>query len=234
MTLVEHLGELRRRLIICGAGFAAGAILTYVVYNPLLNFLIHPYCTTLPRHEKCTLFVTGPLEAFGVRLDVAAFGGLVIALPVILFHLWRFVTPGLRANEKKYAIPFVLATLLLFCGGATIAWITFPHALGFLHAAGGSSVQDIFSPQKYLTLLGALVLIFGLTFEFPVVLVGLELAGVITPAGLSKARRIAIVIIIVTAGVITPTSDPFSMLALAVPMLVFYELSIIVGKLLHK
>jgi sec-independent protein translocase protein TatC len=123
---------------------------------------------------------------------------------------------------------------LLFCGGGAVAWVTFPHALGFLHAAGGGNITDIFSPNNYLTLLGALVLIFGLTFEFPVVLVALEVAGAVTPAALSKFRRIAIVIIIVTAGVITPTSDPFSMLALALPMLVFYELSIIIGKLLHK
>jgi len=232
MSLVEHLAELRQRLIICAVAFIAGAIVTYVVYSPLLRFLIHPYCHTTP--GKCTLYVTGPLEAFGVRLDVTAYGGAVLALPVIVYELWKFVTPGLKAGERRYALPFVLATLVLFCGGAAVAWVTFPHALGFLHAAGGSNITQIFSPQRYLTLLGALVLIFGLTFEFPVVLVGLELAGVLTPAMLRKWRRIAIVLIVVTSGVITPSSDPFSMLALAVPMLVFYEGSILIGRFIKR
>ena len=101
---------------------------------------------------------------------------------MILYQLWRFVTPGLRANEKRYAIPFVVATVGLFLTGAFVAWFTFPHALGFLHAVGGPGIQTVFTAQKYLTLILALMAIFGLTFEFPVVLVALELAGVADPA----------------------------------------------------
>ncbi|HVC25641.1 MAG TPA: twin-arginine translocase subunit TatC, partial [Acidimicrobiales bacterium] len=189
---------------------------------------------TLPKGSSCALYVTGPLEAFGIRLNVTAYGGLVLASPVLLFQLWRFVTPGLRANEKRYAVPFVVATLTLFCFGAYVAWLTFPHALGFLHAVGGPGIKDIFSPSKYLSLIMALMAIFGLTFEFPVVLVALELAGVLTPARLRKWRRPAIVVMVLVAAVVTPSSDPFSMLALAVPMLVFYEVSILIGKLLGK
>ena len=231
MTLVEHLAELRHRLLYCAVGFVAGAIATYALYTPLLHILTGPlYRASHNRH----LYVTGPLEAFGVRLDVSAYGGGVVALPVIVYELWRFVTPGLKAGERRYALPFVFATIVLFCGGSAIAWITFPHALGFLHAAGGGDITDLFTPQRYLTLLGALVLIFGLSFEFPVILVALQLARVITPAMLRKWRRIAIVLVVVTAGVITPSSDPFSMLALAVPMLVFYEGSILIGRFLRR
>jgi sec-independent protein translocase protein TatC len=228
MTLFEHLGELRRRIIICIAAFVVTAIISYVVYPHVLSFLRGPYCRVSP--HNCTLSVFGPLDAFGIRLDIAAYGGVVLALPVIVFQLWRFVTPGLKANEKKYAVPFVAATVALFALGAYIAWLTFPHALRFLHAAGGSGINQLYTPQKYLTLIGALVLIFGLTFEFPVVLVALQLARVITPAQLSKQRRVAIVCIVITSGVITPSSDPFSMLALALPMLVFYEVSIHIGR----
>jgi sec-independent protein translocase protein TatC len=231
MTFFEHFGELRRRIIICLAAVALCAIGTYILYPHILNFLLEPYCKTDP--GKCSLYVQGPLDAFSIRLDLTAYGGFAVALPVIVFQLWRFVTPGLKANEKKYAIPFAVAAFVLFVLGALIAWVTFPHALAFLHAAGGRQIQQIFTPQKYLTLLGALVLIFGITFEFPVVLVGLQLAKVVTPAALSKARRVVIVAIVIAAGVITPSSDPFSMLALAVPMLIFYELSIVIGRTIN-
>jgi sec-independent protein translocase protein TatC len=232
MTLFEHLGELRRRLVLCAAAFVVTAIVTYIFYPRLLTFLRGPYCAVSP--HNCSLNVFGPLDAFGVRLDVTAYGGLVLASPIIIFHLWRFVTPGLKANEKRYAVPFSVAAVTLFALGGYVAWLTFPHALVFLHHAGGSGINQLFTPQKYLTLIGALVLIFGLTFEFPVVLVALQLARAITPAQLSKSRRIAIVAIVITAGVITPSSDPFSMLALAIPMLVFYELSIVIGRMINK
>src|ERR1700722_15742018 len=232
MTLFEHLAELRRRIITCAIAFAVAAILGYVEYNRVLSFLRHPLCRVQP--HNCNLYVTGPLEGFGVHLDVAGYIGLVLASPVILFQLWRFVTPGLKASEKRYAIPFVFATLALFAAGVTIAWLTFPHALGFLRSASGSGIQEILSPQKYLNLVLALMALFGLTFEFPVVLVGLELAGVISTRQLRRFRRGAIIIIVIASGVLPPSSDPFSMLAMAIPMLIFYELSIIIGRLMKR
>jgi sec-independent protein translocase protein TatC len=232
MTLFEHLAELRRRIIVCAIAFTAAAIVGYIEYGRVLTFLRHPLCRADPGH--CTLYVTGPLEGFGVHLDVAGYGGLALASPVILFQLWRFVTPGLKASEKRYAIPFVIATLALFATGVTIAGFTFPHALGFLRAASGTGIQEILSPQKYLNLLLALMALFGLTFEFPVVLVGLELAGVISTVQLRKFLRGAIIIIVIASGVLTPSSDPFSMLAMAVPMLLFYEMSIIIGRLMKR
>jgi sec-independent protein translocase protein TatC len=232
MTLFEHLAELRRRIIISAIAFACAAIVGYIEYGRILGFLRHPLCRADP--TNCNLYVTGPIEGFGVHLDVAGYGGLALAAPVILFQLWRFVTPGLKASERRYAIPFVVATVLLFAFGVTVAWLTFPHALGFLRSASGVGIKEILSPQKYLNLLLALMALFGLTFEFPVVLVGLELARVVSTAQLRKFRRGAIIIIVIASGVLTPSSDPFSMLAMAVPMLVFYELSIIIGRLLKR
>jgi sec-independent protein translocase protein TatC len=232
MTLFEHLAELRRRIIICAIAFTAAAIVGYIEYSRVLSFLRSPLCRVQP--HNCSLYVTGPLEGFGVHLDVAGYGGLVLASPVILYQLWRFVTPGLKASEKRYAIPFVIATLALFATGVTIAWLTFPHALGFLRSASGAGIKEILSPQKYLNLVLALMALFGLTFEFPVVLVGLELAGVLSTRQLRKFRRGAIIIIVIASGVLTPSSDPFSMLAMAIPMLVFYEMSIIIGRLMKR
>jgi sec-independent protein translocase protein TatC len=235
MTLSEHLGELRRRLIVAVIGFVVAAVVVYVLYPEILRFLIHPLCVqTHKPTSRCNLTVFGPLDAFAVRLNVTAYGGLVLAGPVIFFELWRFVTPGLKANEKKYAVPFAVTTAGLFVLGAFIAWLTFPHALAFLHAVGGPNINDLFTPSKYLGLILALMAIFGVTFEFPAVLVGLELAKVLTPQRLSRWRRPAIVLIVVFAAVVTPSSDPFSMLAMAVPMLAFYEGSILIGRLIVR
>jgi sec-independent protein translocase protein TatC len=209
MTFIEHLGELRRRLIICAGAFVVTAILTYLAYGSILRFLEHPYCQSVGPNHVCALYVTGPLDAFAIRLNVAEYGGLALASPVLLFELWRFITPGLRAHEKRFALPFAFAAFSLFVMGAAVAWVTFPHALGFLHAAGGPGIQDIFSPSTYIGLILALMAIFGLTFEFPVVLVALELAHVVTPAKLSHFRRVAIMLIVVVSAVITPSSDPF-------------------------
>jgi sec-independent protein translocase protein TatC len=232
MTIFEHLGELRRRLIICAVAFVAGAIFAYIIYGPILHWLTQPYCTI--NHGHCQLYITAPLQGFSLRLDVAAYGGLFLALPIILFQLWRFVTPGLKANEKKYALPFTAATVLLFALGAATAYETFPHALGFLISVGGSHLSQIFSPNSYIQLILLLMLAFGLTFEFPVVLVGLEFANVLTAEKLSHWRRPAIIIMVIFAAVVTPSSDPFSMLALAIPLLVFYEASIVIGKILAR
>jgi sec-independent protein translocase protein TatC len=233
MTLGEHLAELRRRVVICVVAFAVGATVAFVVYPHILHFLQAPYCRVVgPRH--CHLFVTGPLDGLSLRIKLATYGGLFLASPVILWELWRFITPGLHRNEKRYAIPFVASSIVLFVFGAFLAFVSFPHALKFLQSIGGPSLEQIYDPNKYLGLIVALMAVFGLTFEFPVILVSLELVGVVTPRKLSSWRRWAIVLIVVFAAVITPSGDPFSMLALAVPMYVFYELSILIGKFLRR
>jgi sec-independent protein translocase protein TatC len=157
-----------------------------------------------------------------------------LASPVVLWELWRFITPGLNRNEKRYALPFVFSSMLLFSGGAVLAYVSFPHALRFLQNVGGPSLQQIYDPNKYLGLIVALMTVFGLTFEFPVILVSLEVAGVLSPQKLASWRRWAIVLIVVFAAVITPSGDPFSMMALAVPLYVFYEVSIGIGKFLRR
>jgi sec-independent protein translocase protein TatC len=233
MTLAEHLGELRRRIVVILVAFAAAATITFVVYPHVLHFLQSPYCHVAGR-RNCQLFITDPLGGLTLRIKLAAYGGLFLASPVILWELWRFITPGLHANEKRYAIPFVAASVALFAGGAVLAYVSFPHALRFLGNVGGPSLHQIYDPNKYLSLIVALMAVFGLTFEFPVVLVSLELAGVVRPARLASWRRWAIVLIVTFAAVITPSGDPFSMLALALPLYLFYELSIVLGKLLGR
>jgi sec-independent protein translocase protein TatC len=233
MTLGEHLGELRRRLIVSVVAFLIGATVAFVVYPQILHWLQEPYCRVAGvRH--CGLYVTGPLDGLSLRIKLSAYVGLFLASPVVLWELWRFITPGLNPREKRYAVPFVVASIVLFSLGAILAYYMFPHALTFLGNVGGPSLQQIYDPNKYLGLIVALMAVFGLTFLFPVVLVSLELAGVVTPARLASWRRWALVLIVVGAAVFTPSGDPFSMLALALPLYLFYEASILLGKILRR
>jgi sec-independent protein translocase protein TatC len=232
MTLVEHLTELRSRVLVCAVAFIVMATVAFLVYPSILSFLKHPYCEVAP--HRCGFYITGPLDGLALRVKIAAYGGLFLASPVLLWELWRFITPGLRKNEKKYAIPFIVASIVLFAAGCLVAYVTFPHALNFLDHIGGPSLTEILDPTKYLSLIVLMMTVFGLTFEFPVLLVSLELAGVLTPKQLSSWRRWAIVLIVVVAGVITPSSDPFSMMALAIPLYIFYEVSIVIGKILNR
>jgi len=249
MTLGEHLGELRRRVIICVLAFVIAATVAVFAYEPILHFLLRPLCSVdastvhsnkggasllIATNGTCNLFVTSPLDGLSLRVKIALFGGLVLASPVILYQIWRFVTPGLKASERRYAIPFVLSAFVLFLFGAATAYITLPHALGWLKSVGGPNLQAIYDPIPYLGLILLMMTIFGLTFEFPVVLVSLELARVVTPARLLRSWRWAVIIIVVIAAVFTPSSDPFSMFALAIPLVVFYFLSIAIGKLLGR
>jgi len=131
-------------------------------------------------------------------------------------------------------VPFVACSIALFGAGAAVAFVVFPHALTFLGSVGGPSLHQIYNPNSYLGLILALMTVFGVTFEFPVLLVALELAGVLSPQMLARWRRWALVGIVILAAVITPSGDPLSMLALAVPLYLFYETSIVIGRLIRR
>ena len=245
MSINEHLGELRHRVVICVLAFVAAAITAAVLYEPILHFLIRPLCqvdstsvdhaaSSFGAHGSCNLYVTSPLDGLSLRVKIAVFGALFMASPVILFQIWQFITPGLKSREKKYAAPFVIATTVLFFLGAATAYVTLPHALAFLKSVGGPNLQTIYDPIPYLGLILLMMALFGLTFQFPVILVSLELARVVTPARLLRSWRWAIILITLVSGVATPSSDPFSMLALALPLIFFYFASIGIGKLFGR
>jgi sec-independent protein translocase protein TatC len=238
MTLFEHLAELRRRLIISLAAFVIGGTICWVFYTPIFEFLTRPYLHSAAcmkdGKEICFLTVLAPLQGFTTKLNVCAYGGLVIALPIILWQLWKFVTPGLKSNERRYALPFVIATVVLFALGGITAYLIYPHGLTWLLQQSGPRTTPAVSVQSYVDLICVLILIFGLTFEFPAVLVGLELGGALTSAQLRRVRRFAFIGIVVFSAFITPSSDPFSMMALVVPLTLFYEGAIVVGRLAGK
>lgn len=235
MTLVEHLGELRNRLFKALVALAVGTMVGFLLYDPVLDALVEPYCQVLADREPgraCTLVVTDPLESFSVRLKLSTYLGFALSAPFILWQLWRFITPGLHPKEKRYAIPFVTSSLLLFALGAGAAYLTFPKSLAFLAAIGGEDTEILYTPGKYLGLLTFMMLAFGLAFEFPVLLTFLQLVGVLSWQRLASWRRYAMVVIVVADAVITPSGDPITLLAMAVPMYLFYEASILIGRFL--
>ncbi len=238
MSLVEHLTELRDRLIKIVLAVVVGMLAAFLLYNHIFNFLLEPYEQIANSRNSLTegkLLQVDPLEGFGVRMKLAAYGGIGLAMPVILWQVWRFVTPGLYAHERRYAIPFVISALVLFVMGAGLAYYTLPRALEFLVDIGGSdNFVTAFAPGKYFTLITYMMLAFGIGFEFPILLIFLQMAGILSPDTLRSFRRYAIVGICILVAVITPSGDPISMLMLSVPMLVFYEISILIGRLIER
>lgn len=229
MTMMEHLAELRRRLIISFVSIGVGAIVAWVLYPQIIEFLLEPYCDTLQAGERCQLYVRNPLEPFSVRLTIAGYGGIVFAMPMILWQVWCFVAPGLHSNEKRYAVPFIVGSLLLFFLGAGLAYWSIPRALEFLSQVGGDDFTELFAPGDYLGFVIKMIVAFGVAFEFPVLLIFLQILGILQYQTLTKARQYAIVGIVVVVAVITPSGDPFTLMILSVPMYLFYETSIAFG-----
>lgn len=245
MTLIEHLSELRSRLIKSVVALAVAAVVCWILYPYILDVMLRPYCQTFPIDERvdsglfgpdggCNLFVTDPLEPFRVRLTVAGYGGLILAMPVLLWQVWRFVAPGLYKHEKRYAVGFVIAGMVLFGCGAYLAYWSLPRALNFLAIIGGTDLVSLFSPQRYLGFIIKMILAFGIAFQFPVVLITLQAVGIIANRTLRKNRPYALVGIVVLVAVITPSGDPFTLIVLSVPMYAFYEIAILYGLIARR
>jgi sec-independent protein translocase protein TatC len=232
MSLMDHLEELRNRLIKSVAAVLVGAVAAWVAYDQIYDILLRPLCEVVPEDE-CRLVITDPVQGLSTRMRVAGYGGIALAMPVILWQLWRFVTPGLYAKEKRLAIPFVGSALFLFILGAGLAYWTLPQALDFLISIGGD-LQPLFTPDKYIQLITYMMLAFGIGFEFPILLVFLQMAGILDNESLRAWRRYALVAIVVVVAVITPSGDPISLAALSVPMYLFYEAAILIGRIIAR
>lgn len=237
MTIVQHLDELRSRLIISMLVFIALSVIAFVLYDPIFNFIIKPLCT-LPAEklgpQGCKLVQTTPMEGFQVRLKLTAMVGVIASSPVWLYQLWAFIVPGLTKKEKRYAIPFVASSVTLFLVGATFAYLLLPTGLRVLISLGGNDLVAFLRADGYINFVGLMLIAFGVTFELPLVLLFLGLAGIISVATLRKHRKAAIVGIAALAAVVTPSQDPYTMLAMAVPLWILYELTIILLHLLTR
>lgn len=238
MPIIEHLRELRVRIVRSLLAVVVGTIVILAAYDPVKRFLTQPYrnlCSTNPDFNcDGSLFALGPLDGFSARMKVAAYGGLILALPVLLWQIWQFVVPALSKKEKRYAVPFITSSIVLFAAGGTLAYWTLDKALEFLISWSGSDVNQAYQITKYISLVTFMMLAFGVGFLSPVLLVFLQLANILQPKTLLKQWRIAIMLIFVGAAVITPSGDPFTLMALSGPLTILYLLSILVGWLLVR
>lgn len=240
MTLVEHLTELRRRLIISFSAIAVGIVICWFTYSWILDFLLEPYCRSLPEADRiasdvfgsgCQLYARNPFEPFSVRMSVAGYGGLILAMPLVLWQTWRFVAPGLFSHEKRYAVAFMVSSVTLFFAGAALAYWSIPRALEFLSQLGGPDLVEWYSPNDYLGFVIKMIVAFGIGFEFPIALIFLQELEIVDNKVLRRGRRYAVVGIVALVAVITPSGDPFTLGVLSVPMYLFYEIAILYGRL---
>lgn len=238
MPIMEHLRELRVRIVRSLLAVVVGVIVILATYDPVKRFLTQPYrnlCSTNPDFNcDGSLFALGPLDGFSARMKVAAYGGLILALPVVLWQIWQFIVPALSKKEKKYAIPFISSSVILFAIGGSLAYWTLDKALEFLISWSGSDVNQAYQITKYISLVTFMMLAFGVGFLSPVLLVFLQLANIVQPRTLIKQWRIAIMLIFVASAVITPSGDPFTLMALSGPLTILYFLSVLVGWLLVR
>lgn len=243
MTLMEHLHELRNRLFVALSAIAFGGILGFIWWGmapfgwpSLGDLLTGPYCAlppTLrltPNPGRCQLLQTAPFEVFTLRMQVGIAAGAVVTSPVWIYQIWAFITPGLYAKERKFALTFVGAASALFAGGAVLAYYVVPRGLSFLANLGGGQFITALTGASYISFLLTMLAVFGLTFELPLLVVMLNRVGVLPYEKLKRWQRGILFGLFVVAAVATPGNDPISMLALAFALVVLFEFAVLIAR----
>jgi sec-independent protein translocase protein TatC len=242
MTLMEHLFELRNRLFVAMVALVVGAVIGYIWWavspfglSSLGDLITDPYCGLRENQRltqnpgQCQLLQTGPFEAFNTRLKVGLAAGAVLTGPVWLYQIWAFITPGLYTKERRFAMAFVGIASVLFAIGAMLAYFVVPAALMFLVGVGDQQFVTALTADRYISLLLTMLLVFGVSFELPLLVVMLNRIGVLPYAKLRAWQRGIIFGLFVLAAVATPGQDPVSMVALSVALVVLFELSVLVA-----
>jgi sec-independent protein translocase protein TatC len=229
MPLTAHLAELRSRLIWCMVALAVGFIACYGLSDKIVSALQSPVVLVGPP-VRVPLQIIAPAEAFITYIKVGLIAGLFLVLPFILYQLWKFVAPGLLEHEKKYTVPFLIGSAGLFYGGGVIFYLVLPFIVHFLLSFAKGDIKAQLSVGYYVTFCVRLMIAFGLVFQLPMVVVFLTQLGLVTSRLLVRNFRHAIVLIFVVAAVLTPTTDPLSLVAMVLPMLLLYGLSILAAK----
>jgi sec-independent protein translocase protein TatC len=234
MPLTSHLEELRRKLIISGISWLVAFLACYAFAEPLFDMIATPVRAALPQGASL-VFITAT-EPFFTYLKIGALAGLLVSMPVIFWQIWSFIAPGLYHHEKRYIIPFVLASTLCFATGAFFGYrYVFPMAFKVLieFGTGSGDLSAMLSMGSYLSLSSKLLLAFGLVFELPVVIFFLARMGIVDHKMLARNRKFALLAAFLTGAMLTPP-DVFSQTALALPFIVLYEIGIIVARLFGK
>jgi len=237
MALVEHLRELRNRLGISLLAFTVCAVVAFILREQVFEVLKRPYCTTDVARQaslvagECNLYAFDPFEQFAVSLRVSFIAGVLASAPVWLYQFGAFITPALHRHERRYAAGFFGASLVLFTTGTVFAYLTISRGLDFLLSVGGEGILTLPSIRSYLSFVTLTLFAFGIAFLFPVVVLFLNMLGVFPTSMMRSWRRGMIVGIAVASAVLTPTQDPFTFLAMALPLYGQYEICIVLGRL---
>jgi len=234
MSVLDHLRELRRRIILVILIVAAGAVVGYLLYDWILEILKAPYCKVSYRHrfgavnqDDCSLVFRNPLDGFTTRLKVSVIAGAILTSPFWLYQLWAFVTPGLRRNERRWSVGFISSSIVLFAAGGALAYFTLSKGLDVLISSSGKGVQSQLDVASYISFVTLVIVVFGASFELPLLVVMLNAVRVLPFSLLKRGQRIGIFLIFLFAAVATPSTDPFTMTAMALPMVALFELSVL-------
>jgi sec-independent protein translocase protein TatC len=229
MPLTAHLAELRSRLIWCVVALVAGFLICYNLEDKIVAALQSPV-VLVGQPVKVPLMIIAPAEAFTTSIKVGLIAGLFLVLPFILYQLWKFVAPGLLEHEKKYTVPFLIGSAVLFYGGGAIFYYVLPFVMHFLLSFAKGDIKAQLSMGYYVTFCVRSMIAFGLVFQLPMVVIFLTQLRLVSSRLLAKHFRYAVVLSFVVAAVLTPTTDPVSLVAMVLPMLLLYGLSILAAK----
>jgi len=229
---LSHLEELRRRLIVCAIAIGAGFVISYFFSKQLFALLIHPLTKVLPA-ESSLIFTSLP-EMFIAYLKVSLIAGVILAIPVVFYELWMFVAPALYQKEKRYVVPFVLFSSILFVAGSLFGYlIVFPYGFKFFLSFATEDIQALPSVKQYFSFAIRLLLAFGLVFEMPVAVLFLTKIGLINPESMKKYRKFAILGSFALSAILTPP-DVATQIMMAVPIIILYEISIFISKAVYR
>ncbi|HUR00329.1 MAG TPA: twin-arginine translocase subunit TatC [Gemmatimonadaceae bacterium] len=234
MPFLDHLEELRKRLFWIAGALVVGVVLAFILLSKLdiIRLLERPI---LPLLHGQKLIYTHPGTSFQILLSASLWFGIILASPVIIGQIWGFLSPALYAHEKKIVIPVLIGMVALFLAGVSLSYfVVLPLTLQFLMSIESTSLTPMIAATEYFDLAISMCLAFGLVFEVPIAVLALTALGIVTPAFLSQYRRHAVVICLVAAAFITPGADPYSLMALAVPLYLLYELSVFVAFFVHR
>lgn len=235
MPLTDHLRELRSRLVKSGIAIGLGMVVGWIYYPQLFEWLSAPFNSVVEEARTegrvVTLALTGVADPFVLQMQIAAVAGLILASPVWLYQLWRFITPGLHRNERRWAIGFVAVAVPLFAAGVVLAYVVLPYGLQILFGFTPDGVENIVAVDRYLSFFLRMILVFGIGFLVPLILVLLNFAGVLPGRRLLSWWRWILIIILVFAAVATPTGDPINLMLLAAPIAFLVMIAIVVALL---
>ena len=225
MTVIEHLEELRRVLIISFIALAVGAVIGFLVSGFVLDLVLHPIRSVIGNSK---LYVTAPVDKFLLYFKLGFFTGFILASPVILWQVWTFVAPGLHRNERRFAVGFVGSAVLLFVMGILFAFFAMPIALRFLIGFGTADISYLPLVNNYINFVLLLIVIFGITFELPLAMTMLGLAGIVSRQLLTRNRFKFWLGIFAGSNIVTPGADPVTPMLLCIPLIILFEIGILV------